>query len=318
MIQVKSFLTIFWLFLLSVDSYCQVWVDSGAVWHYDYRNWDRFGFDRYEYRTDTLVEDKLCQKIIGKRFTFVRNANNIVVQSITSELTTQVTYVSGDTVFYRNNNQFFVLFNFGALPGERWVISTHNPYGECQDTSFLQVQQIGIVFIHSMPYRFIKVAPTPNSPIGLTGTIVERFGLIDSLLRPFHYLFPSIIHCDSMLSIVEWDYLGFKCFRDNSFPLFNPKNNDCEYFLNNVFVEDYNHSNLQLFPNPTTGKLYFGPMVDQVSRIDVFNFQGQLLNKTVVSNLISDIDISDYSPGLYLFLITEKNGKQFLSKIVKN
>jgi hypothetical protein len=61
----KNLLFILFLTLFSFNAIGQVWIDSGAVWHYDVGLGYAFGFDKHEYSQDTIIESKNCQKITG-------------------------------------------------------------------------------------------------------------------------------------------------------------------------------------------------------------------------------------------------------------
>ena len=59
----KKMLFILNFVLVLLPSNAQVWVDSGAVWHYDYSNLSTGGYVKYIYEKDTLILNKVCQKI---------------------------------------------------------------------------------------------------------------------------------------------------------------------------------------------------------------------------------------------------------------
>jgi hypothetical protein len=280
----KVYFIIFAL-LFNCTAFGQMWIDSGAVWHYDYKGLGFWGFQKYQYEKDTLIQNHNCQKIANESYTFTKNQYDIVVLMEHNHYPNQFTYVSGDTVFYLNNNEFFVLYNFGASIGDTWIISTTNPYGVCDDTSRIEVIDTGKMMINSVNYRFIKVQPTSNSPIGFMGTYVERFGNIDTTFYvnntfwPFHYLFPGSFQCDSLTSMVEWNFIKLKCFEDHSFSLYNPSSQDCEYDLTHLGISEKKERNLKnISPNPFTSstQIYLDKTYHNIS-LDVYDIQGKLM-----------------------------------------
>ena len=83
------------------------------------------------------------------------------------------TSVSGDTVFYLNNNQFYVLYNFDASIGDQWII-TENPNAEfCNPVSSVQVTDTGSVFINGQIRRTITLETLTTGEVGIDG--IERY-----------------------------------------------------------------------------------------------------------------------------------------------
>ena len=76
-----------------------------------------------------------------------------------------------------------------------------------------------------------------------------------------------------------------------------------------------NTPEVTLSPNPTSGKLFINGDITRIERIDIFNQQGELVNKLIA--ISNEIDITTYSPGIYLFKLKYKNGEIQTIKIVK-
>jgi hypothetical protein len=307
---------ILFLTLFSFNSFGQVWIDSGAVWHYDYWNIGYWGFSKYEYVKDTLVQNHNCQMITGESYSFANNQYGDVVILSHDYYPNQFTYVSGDTVFYLNNGEFFILYNFGASIGDKWVLSTSNPGGLCDDTSRIIVTDTGKIIINSIAYRFITVQPTSNSPLGLKGMYIERFGNLDSGFAPFQYLFPGGFQCDSMVYCPEWNFNKFKCFEDSSFTLYNPSLQDCEYYLTYLGIPETNRHELICYPNPTSGILNIDNTFHGDQLVEIYNYQGCLLRKFKLNSNLNSIDISDLKNGIY-FLKFQFKTDNFVYKIIK-
>jgi len=313
----KKLLFILFLTLFSFNAIGQVWIDSGAVWHYDFWTVGAFGFDRYEYSKDTIIENKNCQQITGMSYGFTYDMNHNIVLLGHQDLGMQITYVSGDTVFYRNNDAFFILYNFGAAIGDQWVISTTNPFGECDDTSRIEVVDTGTITLNTVNYRFIKVQPTSNSPLGFKGTYVERFGNIDGTSAPFQYLFPGGYQCDSLTPLVEWNFYRFKCFEDSSFTLYNPSTEDCEYYLTYLGIHESDPHDFICYPNPTSGLLYIDSPLTGDKFMEIYNYQGSLVRTIKMPENSKSIDISALKSGIYFLKIKSQSGDNFVYKIIK-
>ncbi len=302
---------------LSSNVIGQVWVDKGAIWHYDFWTVGAHGFDRYSYVNDTLLDGHNCQVIEGESYAFTTNSSNVSVLLWHNILDAQYTYVSGDTVFYRKNGKFFVLLNFGANIGDSWVIDDTNALGWCDDTSRVVVTDTGHMVINSIAYRTITLQPTSNSPYGLKGAYVERFGNIDTAYAPFQYPFPAGYQCDSIPGIVEWLFYKFKCFEDSTFTMYNPLGQDCEFDLTHLGISESDPSELLCYPNPTQGLIFIANEFGDELRLQLYNNQGALLRTIEVSDKLIQIDLSLFPSGLYLLNIQSNHHGQFVKRIIK-
>lgn len=298
-------------------SNAQVWIDSGAVWHYDYSDIGYGGFVKYTYEKDTLIMDHLCQKITHSTFTFYFDIQGILHYMGETIWATNYTYVSGDTVFYYQNDHFFVLYNFGASVGDTWVVSTTNELGFCNDTSIVEVIEIGNMMINGTSYRYITLQPTPNSSVGLDGKYVERFGCLIANNGGVHTLFPSIYQCDSMPFIVDSPWSDFKCFEDQSFPLYIAVGEDCEELFEHVGIPEQANNGVTCFPNPTEGIINFQDTIHENYDLDLYTIQGSLIQRFKITSNNSSIDISHLPNGVYLLIAKPNQKTSFVQKIVK-
>ncbi len=297
----------------------QVWVQPGAVWHYDY--WLPLnGFDKMEYEKDTLIQGRICQKITTMDYWFVKNHLGQTVLIGPSKLKDQFTSVSGDTVFWWNNNNFFVLYNFGASIGDNWVVSVVNPggtYAECDDTSRIFVTDTGSVVINSVRYRTITLEPSSNSAIGFRGKYVERFGLMSTVYDQFQTLFPDRYQCDSITAVVDWAFFRFKCFQDSTFPLYNPHTQDCEHLLKTIGIDEPEAEPVSIFPNPTSGDIFIYDKIKREKIADVYSYQGVLIQRFYLSKEDSRINLSEFPAGVYFILVNCNQGQSQSFKIIK-
>ena len=288
------------LIYFSFSPKAQVWIDNGAIWHYDFWNVAVEGFYEIEYTKDTLIEGHDCQVIEGVRYMYGGGIDGDFALIGETNLQTQFTYVSGDTVFYRNNDEFFVLFNFGATAGDSWIISTI-PFDVCDDTSYIEVLETGTIEIDGTTYRTITVEPSSNSSVGFSGIFVERFGNITTGFGPFHDLFPHFYECDSIeLGIIEWDYTRFGCFEDESFSLYNPDGEDCTWWRTNLSIENQELEPLLFYPNPSSDYITIEGVEPNVDYA-IYDLSGKKLKSGIMPKDI--IDIRALESGIYLLKI---------------
>ena len=296
---------LFVLFLsISTIANSQVWISKDAVWHYDWSAIGSGGFIKIEYEKDTLINNKMCNKLVP--ITYVFGSNQYYQTYLVSKdtLQSQFTYANGDTVFYFVNGKFFTLYNFGAKPGDSWNIGIDSMF-DCSK-SFVKVDSIGTIVINAATYRWISLSTNPNSSVGLNGKIVERFGAIDD------YLFPTYRSC-MIGTVVDFPFYSFDCFQDDNFSLYNVINMDCEYLLS--VANSKSKEDIEIYPTPTSGKVYISNntnnelfiRINTITGIEVYS------QKTMANN----VDLSDLNEGIYFLQIEDKFKNVTLKKIVK-
>ena len=313
----RKFLFLLSFSLMSLCINAQVWVDSGAVWHYDYSNLSTGGYVKYVYEKDTLILNKLCQKISKSTMDFYFDINGILHYWGVTQWGANFTYTSGDTVFYYRDNQFFVMYNFGASVGDTWIVSTTNEYGFCNDTSSVEVTETGTMLINGISLRYISLRTTPNSLVGLKGKYVERIGCISTGIDDLQTLFPSEYQCDSFPYEEEFPLYQFRCFEDQSFPLYNVANEDCEALFEHDGIQQSDNIVFNCYPNPTEGIVNIKTSFPENYNIVIYSILGNKIQTMEVPKNISTIDISHLSNGIYLIEIQVSEIEHFVKKIVK-
>ncbi|NOQ73368.1 MAG: T9SS type A sorting domain-containing protein [Crocinitomix sp.] len=297
------------------STYSQVWVDNGATWHYEF--WQPFmsGYVEMNYDRDTTIDGISCQVIETTQYKFFDGGGfaGSTIRPI------QITYVSGDTVFYRSNGAFFVLFDFGAEIGDTWMISDvpSLEYVDCDEVSVIQVTGTGVMDIAGESYRYLDLEPTSNSPYGFVGRYVERFGLLSTGLEQFRYLFPQEVECDGIPDggALEFGYSGFLCFEDDSFSLYSPTSSSCTKVVS--VPENSELVDVKCYPNPATNILEISA-ANPIDQLQVYSSVGEYVMTVNVSEYVAQIDVSTLSRGIYFFDIRLQNGLTVKRKVVLN
>jgi len=299
----KVLIVIFLSFSFIANS--QVWISKGAVWHYEWSGVGSGGFESIEYVKDSLIDNKLCNKLMPINYHFVATQNHEIVLLRQDTLPSRYTYVSGDTVFHLVNDKFYVLYNFGAKPGDSWNIGVDTNIFKCSE-SIVKVDSIGTIIINSETFRWISLSTLPYSSMGLYGKVIERFGAIED------YLFPIYRNCDTTIA-VDFNAYTFSCYQDDTFPLYNVINKDCEYLLTIGIPEP--EQVFEVYPIPTKGKLFFSRESSSGLFIRIYTVTGkEVFSQHTTSN---EVDLSDFKQGVYFLRIDDKYKKTFIRKIVK-
>ena len=76
----------------------------------------------------------------------------------------------------------------------------------------------------------------------------------------------------------------------------------------NVGVEDYEASNIDVYPNPTTGMVQVSSSKFQVSGVDVYDVYGKLLNTLSACGNEVEVNLGDYAAGVYFLRISTEDG----------
>lgn len=291
------------LFSISVQG--QIWIDNGATWHYDWSG-TLPGFDRIEYVGDTIIQDKTCQmlQISSYMFTPIELGGELI-DSWTSQ---KYTYSNGDTVFYLINDDFHILYNFGAQVGDSWELGIDTNDFSCGQ-SYVEVISTGNTEINGQISEWIQVTTLPNSSVGFEGKIYKRFGAIGD------YLFPTPRNCDPDI-VIDFFIYNFSCFQDDSFPLYNVTDKDCGYLLHLGVAEIQNTENIvSIFPNPASDIISISVSKPnyKLTNVIVTDMQGRIL-KNVNQH---KIDISDLPEGIYFIHIDFDNDIRIAERFIK-
>ena len=77
-------------------------------------------------------------------------------------------------------------------------------------------------------------------------------------------------------------------------------------------ITDLNELDVQVYPNPTSNKIYFKGLLTE-SVVDVFTFDGRHLSTNlIVNNSVLDLNVEQ---GIYLLRISSE-GKSSIKKVI--
>jgi hypothetical protein len=102
---------------------------------------------------------------------------------------------------------------------------------------------------------------------------------------------------------------------------FDPGNNGWT-FLDDFVYQIADETNIKpilqkaihIYPNPAVDVLYLS-IQDPLSRIDVYNAQGQLVK--CINNPGRKFDVSDLTSGIYMLNVTDQSGTVYKTKFIK-
>lgn len=230
----KKLLPVLLLFV-SLQSIAQSWCPPGATWHYEYYNFF-MGTCTVSYEGDTLIANTMAQKlkIVDQSYYSTMDGTLVAGVPLTGW---SYTSQSGDSVFWWKNGEFFLLYDFGAVPGDSWTI--HNNHGSdmyCDSLSIVSVIDTGHVIISASSLRYIDVEMLGTPNYAISGRAIERIGLVGTY-NIAGFLLPLQRDCDTN-SIPEYFWWDFICYEDDNFSLYNPAPHACDYYESIVGIEE--------------------------------------------------------------------------------
>ncbi len=313
------------LFLNLSVAKAQQFFAPGATWHFGisttlnsffYKN----GSIKLEYKSDTVINGVNCKKITES---FKGDWSYFVRDTIVLNYRMHFTYENNKVIYLFTGSSFDTIVDFNAAIGAKWLWNNSGISGYRHP---LTVVDTGHVFINSQYLKTIKTTHTyenmSNQPT-ITSTFYERLLTI----TPTRYQWPSVfpIYNDD-LSGHGWvadETTSFRCYEDNSFPMYNPYNiKDCDFVtgINNKIKNNY--ENL-IYPNPTNGILNveFNPdsnrELNNQTQLSFFNIYGKEVKRIKLIANETQINISELSSGIYFVQLMQDGKIMGTEKIIK-
>ncbi|MFY9417594.1 MAG: T9SS type A sorting domain-containing protein, partial [Bacteroidales bacterium] len=266
------------------------------------------GYIEIKYIGDSLIDGKVCKVLEKKLYSY----DYVTTISDTINLGLEFTYSDSNKVYYYRFDQFFVLYNFNAQPGDWWEIAGWSIPGSCDSIGKIEVDSIGTIVINSDTLKYLKISRKVTSDWQFGSIIVEKIGCID------HYMFPEPFMC--ALDMNEGG--PFRCYFDNTFGLYQSGiASACDY-ITSIDYLDYPDNNLIIYPNPVKNilNINWDDKINRQLNIKIFNLTGQLVLETNIEkdNKNQYIDLSTLPSNIYLIKLTDIHGNYWIKKIIVN
>ncbi len=292
------------LIIFSFSGHAQVWGQQGAKWHYDFGLFSS-GLTTVSYVSDTIVDGYSCQKLEEhwQQFYTLQNGTTFLGSEWTE---TRITRFSGDSVFYRGLDTFFLLYDFGASPGDVWTI--YNDHGldpYCDSLSKVQVIDVGTLTINSEVLRYVDLVHLQGAH-GLSGRAVEKMGIVQGGNPEIAYLFPKPQNCDSM-SIVDYWLYEFRCYSNDTFGEYNTAGQECDYLATHVGLKEQT-TNYSVSPNPVKDRITVNAPNIGFADYKIYDYHGKVWKKGS-AYVGFGINVAELPRGLYLLQLTYTGGE---------
>ena len=289
------------LFTLYVNG--QEWAPIGAEWYYDETHAFSGNIDYQRIYCDSIIQ---IQGIDCKRINIDYNsACNI---HFGPKL---YTYSRGDTVYFYNSDvdKFEILYNFNTTIGDEWTIRTKD-YDNNIDTVIIHVDSVSIIEINDKSLKKLFVSYIykfdfkDNEPYIINSEIVQSLG-------DLHFLI-NIITEDYF--VCDFDFIwNLRCYHDSELGFYSTGLRDsCTYKYIWTNINNELLHNISVFPNPVSDILRIN--TSETIYYEIYNLNGVLLKKGVEK----DVNISNFSDGIYLLKLKANNIKTKTFRITKH
>lgn len=303
----------------------QNWITPGQTWEYYFANGNAQTYlEKYFYDTDTLIQGRVCQKIvIGYRLVTPLPPPHTDSSRIHPENSVKrsiFTSNSGDTVYQWNqqDERFDMLYYFNAQPGERWKLPEFFISTGC-DSSYVIVDSIGTLNFANQTLRWISIHPEGIGQTALDGKIIENFGAIG------HFFLHSYYNCTGLFDYAFGHPLcyshpiwGDLTFLENmSFPPGHGNISNCDFY-EIASIRDQNSDLNYLRVSPLPGKdLVKVELQNYFSgNFRIIDLQGREQSSGLIKGTSHEIDISDWNSGVY-FIHYFSNSSRFFAKLLR-
>ncbi|HLN52931.1 MAG TPA: choice-of-anchor L domain-containing protein [Lentimicrobium sp.] len=270
--------------------YTEPFAREGAEWHYTLStaNPEVIGYKTISYVSDTLIDEKLCSKMLEQDFE----------QSAGSKIYHYM-YQRNDSVFFFKDGVFNLLYDFGAVTGDTIQLGYYTTYSG--DPLEMIIDSTGTIMVGSEERKIQYVTCGDGMVIEFGSQVIEGIGSTA-------FMFPTL----------DFSYDGpLRCYSDNNTKIFhNPFYNglawngeDCEEII--VSLEELFSAKFIIFPNPASDIIKINGLNSTVN-FRILTTNGTLVKQGSISPS-GTIDIRNLDSGIYLveivgddFVVTKK------------
>lgn len=289
---------------------------ESSVWTYPYQEIAAFGNYIIEFDHDTVLQGHAANAFRNHRTTYLPQPDGSYVL-YNSYNPYAILRFASDSVFWWKNEQFLLLYDFGADVGDTWVADIDSlPFPQCEDTMVVEVVGVGTIVINGLQKRYIDLETISDTPTSLSGRCVEVLGLLEPDPGPpgangnehvYNGFIPGARNC--IPNMAEWYIVSSLCdYQDSVINAYIPTGAACNGL--EVGVEESISHSLNVHPNPTTGifTIDLPTHLSQNSHCEVLDLHGRVvLSQSATHNAQLVVNLSGHTKGLYLIrLLTAK------------
>ncbi|MDW3650793.1 MAG: T9SS type A sorting domain-containing protein [Bacteroidia bacterium] len=304
------------IILFPLFSSSQNFASNDTEWVYDDSGFWASGISTFSFDSDTTIASRTVKKFRRD----VQSYFNGTTDTIRRELFPVYYYENNGIVeFSRNAINFDTLLNFQADPGQNWIVYFgYNPNNNFQATDSFMITVIDTlsinmsgqnVFAQALLYEFENDGRT----FSLQDTAIENIGLQRAFISPEDRLLSNIIADGSILTL--------RCFKNPQFGIVDFENDadygdfnyDCTQ-LSTSISEEIIQELINVYPNPASQRLQVESKWNKELSVEIFDLSGRKLREAIISEGLTEIDISLLSSGMYVLLLDQQYAKRFFKE----
>ena len=293
-----------WTRYFSEDTFVEDCGINGSEWYYEIENENgSITYQHLEQTADTTVNNKDVQIII--------RTNTLYDKGEHSEVTHEYVYEEDGVVYWWNKDlqEFTVLYNFDAQPGDSWVIKVGTESLTMHVDAVEQYEYEGRVF------KMLQVSDVDDL---FSGTIVCGIGHLTSF-------FPERLMNQGKNYRVE----GIRCYWRDGELFFKYGDEDCDAVYKNYHfgLDEQGEIVFTVYPNPTHNVLFVETFPEtslngmfassetfqetslQAKTYRITNLTGQILQTGSITAENQQIDVSSLPEGMYFITISDMTRK---------
>ena len=283
------------LFAISLQVTAQNFAPIGSIWHYTQGtvNPDLTSFKTLESVSDTVINGKDCRKLIE-----VERYLDTIGTSF------QYMYSENDSVFFYAEDNFHLLYDFGAMTGDT-IILNYFPTWNGTPLKMI-IDSTSTIMVNDRERKIQYITCGDSFVIEFGNHVIEGIGNTS-------FMFPTL---DGSLNG------PLRCYQDNSTGLFlNPlhptygwNHEDCEEIVTGIDETIYNDG-ISIFPNPTSSSISI-KNIRKTTAYKIFNLSGKIILSGEAMEL-NEINISGLSKGIY-FIELQSEDAITTRKLINN
>lgn len=269
----------------------------GAIWHNSQASWiipDIITYKTIESVSDTTINGKPCKKLVE-----VERLYSDTVFTLNHYM-----YFENDSVFFFKDNEFHLLYDFGAIAGDTLILDYYLTF---EGSSLLMViESTGTIEINGKERRIQYITCGDGVQVEFGGPVIEGIGST-------YFLFPTY---DGTVNG------PLRCYQDEITGLYinyfysNEGWNyeDCDQVITDV-DELESLSTIEIYPNPSADYIIIKNAYP-FSKYRITDISGNLIRKGQLGSS-NEIRVEDFAKGIYFLELLTIN-QLIIKKILKN
>lgn len=280
------------------------WIEEDSNWMYGFSSfWEGDGYAEVTYEKDTIIEEKLCQVLLTELHYIGHGIHNfgdtVVVQQPKEYL-----YQNGDTIWLYRHQEFVETYNFSYKVGDVLPYMSNVAWPHVSESILEDIQT---VILDGREFRKQLITTYIN------GLEIQEIEIIEKLgLGTFPY---SLFWQDYNPLVADQREYSLRCYSDSVSDI-KFSDEDCRHPFQVISnVEEEFLTEVQMYPNPFSDKLYIDLSKGVAEKIQIIDLNGQEVLS--VSGYVDHINTTDLTNGYYTIKIIDSKGRQAYIKMIK-